>query len=98
MAGACTKLLELCTSLFPRRAKFLAQLKINFWDCSYSLPLKGLQSSSESKVLHSRDPMTNLFQALKTTEGDESKVKGRIRRIVILAKEEVSDERKRKRE
>lgn len=42
--------------------------------------------------------MTNLFQALKTTEGDESKVKGRIRRIVILAKEEVSDERKRKRE
>lgn len=40
MAGACTKLLDSCTSLFPRRAKFLAQLKINFWGCTYSLPHK----------------------------------------------------------
>lgn len=39
MAGARTKLLESCTSVFPRRAKFLAQLKMNFWGCTYSLPL-----------------------------------------------------------
>lgn len=53
------------------------------------------KSSSESKVRHSRDPMTDLSQALlKAKEGKKSKAKGRIRRMVVLAKEDVSEERK----
>lgn len=90
------KLLESCTSLFSRRAKLLAQLKINFQDCFLS---NVLQSSSESKVLHAWDPMTDLAQALlKTKEGEKRKAKGRMRGMVLLAKEDISEERKRKTE
>lgn len=39
--------------------------------------------------------MTDLSQELlKAKEGEKSKEKGRIRRMVVLAKEDVSEERK----
>lgn len=43
--------------------------------------------------------MTDLSRALlKTKDGKKSEAKGRVRRIVVLAKEEVSEVRKRERE
>ena len=41
--------------------------------------------------------MTDASQSLLKTKGENSKAKGRIRRMVVLDKEEVSEERKRKR-